>query len=157
MCFVLLWELVDLIGRNLRLVEIAFVPNQHKLAFVLVQVRVKVVYPFSEIDKRLSVIQIKDQKDALGAPIIGFGDCPELFLASRVPNGNFDDFTLEIELSGYEINPESGGWVFGFFFLIGVDDRSFAHTRVANQDKFYHVFAICIVLKVGRWFHNLKI
>ena len=51
---------------------------------------------------------IIDKLAPLSSPVVGRSDCPEPLLTCSVPNLQFDGFSVQLDSSDFEINPNCG-------------------------------------------------
>ena len=105
---------------------------------------------FADIIKAEGIGEVKDEEDALAAPIVGTGNGPEAFLPSGVPDLELDIFAINLYGFESEVDAYSCEVVLGELIVNEThEDGRLADPRVADYDCFvqviellYHAFGI---------------
>lgn len=96
------------LGDLLLIDQVGFVADEEEDGIFL-SVGLDLVHPeFDDVVEAEGVSEVKDQKDALAAPIVRASDGSEPFLASRIPDLEFDIFGINLDGLEPEIDSDCG-------------------------------------------------
>ena len=125
--------------------QILFISYQN-LHHILPSILLALIQPILKIQEWLSICNIKNEDDAIGPFVVGWGNCLELLLASSIPQLKFNHTSPCLDGSDFKIDSNGGEEVFREDILgKSHEETGFANSWVANQENFEDVIILCLV------------